>query len=144
MQRGFTPYQHGSVTSHYYGAAAEIAVAKHLGIQVDPNWTWEGDQARGGDLIHDGHVIHVRSSRNGERFLWRTGKDSREGKWIFCDTSRYPEITITGWLPGYQAYLLTHDGYINRQDLKTLPIKMRISLWLAELRVSNGNHQVVR
>jgi hypothetical protein len=117
VRRGFRPYGHGSVMSHYYGAASEIAVARLLGVPLPDDWTWEGDKRRGGDLIADGVVYHVRSSRKGDGWMWRDGKDVRGGVWVFVDTSQFPDLYIAGWLTGDQAWLAGSSGRISRDAL---------------------------
>lgn len=87
----------------------------------DWDWTWEGDRRRGGDLVlPDGTKVHVRSSRKGDNFLWRPGRDSTDGIWLFCDTSRYPLIVIAGWLTGDQAAMVGDTGRIPGMWLRDL------------------------
>jgi hypothetical protein len=134
-RRGFKPYGHGSVRSHLYGYAAEIAVARLLGVPMPVDWTWDADRRRGGDLVlADGTKIHVRSSRKGDRFMWRDGKDSMTGIWIYVDTSRYPILDIVGWLTGSQAYMVGGSGYVSRTVLSTMNTMNTMNCTLVALK----------
>lgn len=85
---------------------------------MPPEWHWEADKVRGGDLVlDDGTNVHVRSSRTGDDFLWRDNKDSTDGIWLFADTSKFPVVTFAGQLTGAQAHLAGASGRIRRECL---------------------------
>lgn len=114
--RNWKPYRHGSIVTHTRGSQVELAVAKYLHEDIDPDWTLAGDRRRGSDVAG----FHVRSSWYGDRFMWRD-HDYTTGTWIFASTQYAPKIELIGWLSGKECPLVARNGWIRAGDVHELP-----------------------
>lgn len=117
-ERKLQGYMFSSTTTHIRGCLAEAAVAQFLGIELDPDWTLAADWRRKCDIPGG---FHVRSSRNGDAFMWKPGKDYPSGIWFFCATRESPVITIAGFLRGSECKELVEPRVWQDQTYHVIP-----------------------
>jgi hypothetical protein len=99
-RRGFVAKGFGTFGTHFLGCQGEAAVAKWAGVELDPDWTWEADRARGYDVA--GWQVRTRSRARAGLNLHRGDR----GRFLLVLGHQAPVMWLFGWLDAADGFRL--------------------------------------
>jgi len=99
-QRGFTPKGLGSLDTDTLGCMGELAVSSYEAAELDPDWRWEADVARGHDVA--GWQVRCRGRLKHGLPI----KAGEVGRYMLVYGHQRPVMWLAGWITAEAGYLI--------------------------------------